>query len=64
MGAAEEYRQHAAECLRAAEMAKVPDVKATLLSMAEHWNEIARRMEWFAETVTPPTQIRTPRPPN
>ena len=49
MSVAEECRLHAAECLRAAQMALVPDVKATLVSMAQHWNELAERMERFAE---------------
>ena len=56
MSAAEEYRQHAAECLRAAQLAKVPDVRTTLLFMAQRWNELAGRMDRFAETVTPSKQ--------
>jgi hypothetical protein len=30
-----------------------PDVKAPLVSMAPRWNELAEKMDRFAETVTP-----------
>jgi len=48
--AAEEYREHAAGCLQAAKLAMRADVKAVLTSMAQHWIELAERMERFAET--------------
>jgi len=42
---ADEYREHAAECLQAAKFAQREDVKLVLLSMAQHWNEAAARVE-------------------
>ena len=45
---ADEYRQHAAACLQAAKFANRQDVKATLVSMAQKWNEMAERMELLA----------------
>jgi len=41
---ADEYREHAAACLRAAKYAQRQDVKLVLLSMAQHWNEAAARV--------------------
>ena len=49
MTAAQEYREHAAACLQAAKFAMRPDVKAVLVSMAQHWVEMAERMERFAK---------------
>jgi hypothetical protein len=49
MTAAQEYREHAAACLQAAKFAMRADVKAVLTSMAQHWVELAERMERFAE---------------
>ena len=47
--AADEYRQHAAECLQAARLALRQDIKDTLVSMAQKWNEMAERTERMAE---------------
>jgi hypothetical protein len=49
MTAAQEYREHAAACLQAAKFAMRADVKAVLTSMAQHWVELAERMERLAE---------------
>jgi hypothetical protein len=46
----EEYREHAAGCLQAAKLATRADVKAVLTSMAQHWVELAERMERLAQT--------------
>jgi hypothetical protein len=48
VSAADEFREHAATCLRAAQLAVVPDVKATLIDMAQHWNQLAERMDQMA----------------
>src|ERR1043166_4646728 len=50
MTTAQEYREHAAACLQAAKFAMRADVKAVLVSMAQHWIELAERMERFAAT--------------
>jgi hypothetical protein len=50
MTGAQEYREHAAACLQAAKFAMRADVKAVLTSMAQHWIELAERMERFAES--------------
>jgi hypothetical protein len=49
--AAEEFRLHAEECLQQARFAARPDRRAALLSMADHWNELAICMDEFAESV-------------
>jgi hypothetical protein len=49
--AAEEFRLHAEECLQQARRAARPDRQASLLSMADHWNELAICMDAFAESV-------------
>jgi hypothetical protein len=49
--AAEEFRLHAQECLQQAKLAARPDRQASLLSMADHWNELAICMDEFAESV-------------
>ena len=49
--AAEEFRLHAEECLQQAKRAARPDTQATLLSMADHWNELAICMDAFAESL-------------
>ena len=41
MTTAQEYREHAAACLQAAKFAMRADVKAVLVSMAQHWIELA-----------------------
>jgi len=51
MSTADEYRRHAAACLRAAQAARGVQVKATLRVMAQHWNEAAERAERFASQV-------------
>jgi hypothetical protein len=40
-----EYRDCAAECLRAMQLAMSPEVKAMLLQMAQRWTELADRLE-------------------
>jgi hypothetical protein len=45
MTTAAEYRQYAAECLQAAKFTTSSEVRATLLSMAQRWNEAAARWE-------------------
>ena len=51
MPIAEEYRQHAAACLRASEAARGAHAKAMLGAMAQRWNEAAERAERFAMQV-------------
>jgi hypothetical protein len=48
VSAPEEFRHHAATCLRAAQLAVVPEVKATLIDMAQLWNQLAERMDQLA----------------
>lgn len=48
MPIAQEYRQHAAACLRASEAARGAHAKATLGAMAQRWYEAAERAERFA----------------
>jgi hypothetical protein len=52
VSAAEEFRQHAAACVRAAQLALVPEVKATLIDMAQHWNQLADHMDRLAVAET------------
>jgi len=40
-----EYRQFAAECMQARNLAQVPEVRAALLLMAQRWLEQAHRAE-------------------
>jgi hypothetical protein len=58
MTAAQEYREHAAGCLQTAKFATRADVKAVLTSMAQHWIELAERMERFAETYADEPALR------
>ena len=58
MNVAQEYREHAAACLRAAKFAMRADVKAVLTSMAQHWIDLAERMERFAETCADESVLR------
>jgi hypothetical protein len=44
MASAEEYRHHAAECLRLAQDAKTPEDRARLLQMAQAWRELADKL--------------------
>jgi len=41
----EEYRRHAAQCMRAAELARTADAKQMLMAMAERWNDLAQRAQ-------------------
>jgi hypothetical protein len=41
----EEYRQHAAECLRIAENLGDPQGRAGLIAMAQAWLQLARQAE-------------------
>jgi len=40
-----EYRQFADECLKAIWLAKVPAIRALLLSMAKQWLDLAEQAE-------------------
>jgi hypothetical protein len=40
-----EYRENAALCLEAMRAAEVPEVKESLQSMAQRWNDLADREE-------------------
>jgi hypothetical protein len=52
VSAADECRQHAATCLRAAQLAVLAQVKATFIDMAQHWNQLAEHMDQLAVTET------------
>jgi hypothetical protein len=52
LSAADEFRQHAITCLRAAQLTGVPDIKASLIDMAQHWNRLAERMDRLAVVET------------
>jgi len=43
-----EYRQFAAECLQAAKLSTSEPVRATMLAMAQRWNELAARADSHA----------------
>jgi hypothetical protein len=45
MTTAAEYRQYAAECLQALNLATSPEVRAALALMAERWNKLADYVE-------------------
>jgi len=45
MTTAVEYRQFADECLKAIWLARVPEVRALLLSMAKRWLDLAEQAE-------------------
>jgi hypothetical protein len=45
MGKPAEYRENAALCLEAMRAAEVPEVKQSLQSLAQRWNELADREE-------------------
>jgi hypothetical protein len=45
MARADEYRRHAAECLRVAQRVSDPNDKALLVQMAERWRELAEKVE-------------------
>jgi hypothetical protein len=44
MARADEYRRHAAECLRVAQRVSDPNDKALLIQMAERWRELAEKI--------------------
>lgn len=58
MTAAEEFRLHAEECLQQAEHAARADTQATLLAMADHWNQLAICMDEFAADAAADTPAR------
>jgi hypothetical protein len=45
MGRAEQYRHHAAECLRLARQTRDPTEKDLLLGMAEAWRRLAEHVK-------------------
>jgi hypothetical protein len=45
MATVEEYRRHAAECLRLAQEAKTGDDRLRLLQMAQAWHELADKLD-------------------
>jgi hypothetical protein len=45
MTEAVEYRQFADECLKAVWLARVPEIRTLLLSMAKRWIELAEQAE-------------------
>jgi len=45
MTKSEEYRRHAAQWLRAAELARTADAKQRLINMAQRWNDLANRAQ-------------------
>jgi len=45
MTASERYRQHAAQCIRASQLARTASAKHLLISMSQRWNELAERAE-------------------
>ena len=45
MGKPAEYRENAALCLEAMRAAEVPEVKESLQSLAQRWNDLADREE-------------------
>jgi hypothetical protein len=45
MRLADQYRTHAAECVRVAHESKNPQDKAMLLRMAETWKRLAEQVE-------------------
>ena len=49
MARADEYRRHAAECLRVAQRVTNPNDKALLIQMAENWRELAEKFETNGE---------------
>jgi hypothetical protein len=49
MGRAEQYRHHAAECLRLAQQSDDRTEKDLLLGMAEAWRRLAEHVETTAD---------------
>jgi hypothetical protein len=48
-----EYRQYADECLKAIWIARSPEVRTLLLSMAKCWTELAERAEHHERSQPP-----------
>ena len=67
MSTPDEYRQYADECLRAIWTARVPEIRALLLSMAKRWMDLAERAEREANSRPPlqtsPDPIEEKKPP-
>ena len=64
-----EFRRYADECLKAIWIARVPEVRALLLSMAKRWTDLAERAEEqttpsAAEESTPPFERKKPPAPS
>jgi hypothetical protein len=55
MSLADQYRRHAAECVRLAQLINDPAEKALLLQMAETWKRVAERAEAREDDETPET---------
>jgi hypothetical protein len=45
MSPSERYRHHAAQCLRAAELARTAGAKHLLIVMSQRWNDLADQAE-------------------
>lgn len=45
MPSSNEYRVHAAECLRLSREVNDPELKARFVQMAQAWNELADRLD-------------------
>jgi hypothetical protein len=45
MTASERYRQHAAQCIRASQLARTAGAKHLLMTMSQRWNDLADRAE-------------------
>jgi len=45
MTSSKRYRQHAAQCVRAAQLTRTADAKQLLMEMAQRWIEMAERAE-------------------
>ena len=59
----ERYREYALDCLRIADATNAPEVKATLLGMAQCWVRLADQAEKSAKTdivyMPPPLRLVT-----
>jgi len=68
MSTPDEYRQYADECLRAIWSARVPEIRALLLSMAKRWMDLAERAERQEHSQPPagpePIEEKKPRAPS
>jgi hypothetical protein len=63
-----EYRQYADECLKAIWLARVPEIRALLLSMAKRWLDLAaqaeREHQLHGEAYLDPAQHKKPPAPS